>query len=86
MEDGYDIRTVQGLLGPSDGKTTMIYTHVLVRNGGRGVRSPLDAAVLRDKGLPVNAAEQPTDSTSAEAGGECQKEESEIVWQYEAEE
>ena len=42
LESGYDIRTVQELLGHKDVRTTMIYTHVL-NQGGKGVRSPLDS-------------------------------------------
>ncbi len=41
LEDGYDIRTVQELLGHKDVRTTMIHTHVL-NQGPKGVRSPMD--------------------------------------------
>lgn len=44
LQNGYDIRTVQELLGHKDVKTTMIYTHILNR-GGKAVRSPLDFSV-----------------------------------------
>ena len=44
LEDGYDIRTIQELLGHQDVRTTMIYTHVVVKNR-LGVRSPLDSPV-----------------------------------------
>ncbi len=53
LADGYDIRTVQELMGHRDVKTTMIYTHVLNR-GGRGVRSPLDHP---DRGGPKTGAD-----------------------------
>jgi site-specific recombinase XerD len=43
LEHGYDIRTIQELMGHSDVATTMVYTHVLNR-GGRAVRSPLDSS------------------------------------------
>jgi integrase len=48
LEDGYDIRTVQELLGHVKVKTTMIYTIVL-NIGGKGVRSPLDGEIVRSK-------------------------------------
>ena len=43
LAEGYDIRTIQDLLGHKDVKTTMVYTHVLNRAGGRGIESPADA-------------------------------------------
>ena len=48
LENGYDIRTVQELLGHSDVRTTMIYTHVLNR-GAKDVVSPLDGILGGDK-------------------------------------
>jgi integron integrase len=55
LQGGYDIRTVQELLGHRDVKTTMIYTHVLNR-GGRGVESPADRLTTGRGGSPPRTA------------------------------
>ncbi|NIV03949.1 tyrosine-type recombinase/integrase [Candidatus Saccharibacteria bacterium] len=54
LEAGYDVRTVQELLGHEDVNTTMVYTHVL-KNGVLGVKSPADFLGKKDKLSPQNS-------------------------------
>lgn len=69
LQSGYDIRTVQELLGHNDVKTTMIYTHVL-KVGGGGVRSPVDVLTYADNPAPsAPHMRQPTPAYSAMALG-----------------
>ena len=69
LEDGYDIRTVQELLGHRDVKTTMVYTHVLNR-GGLGVHSPLDR-MRKPMSVEAGVLDCPARRVKARRGEPC---------------
>jgi integron integrase len=68
LAEGYDIRTIQNLLGHKDVKTTMVYTHVLNRAGGRGIESPADTLFGRLARAPMDTRQLPSQPKLLQAG------------------
>lgn len=72
----------QDLLEHSDVKTTMIYTHVLQGNGGRGVRNPLDATTLRDTRERIGGGRETSVTTTHVDSRSSKAESAGIAWEY----